>query len=135
MLKNPFLAFQFISSSFQLRLCFSPCCCSVKYSGRNVKFPHLKVMYHILQLAMRHGNIPGSTCFEEQTKESCKHHSVWSWQMLWRPAHFHGNYVVAISLFFLSGPERFLNHFSIFHEAVCESHTCKMKELANAASL
>lgn len=49
-------------------LCCSPCCCSVKYSGRNAKFPPLKVSYHILELAMRHGNIPGSTCFEEQTK-------------------------------------------------------------------
>lgn len=31
-----------------------------------MEFPHLKVMYHILELAMRHENIPHSTCFEEQ---------------------------------------------------------------------
>lgn len=52
MLQNPFSVSQSISL-FQLCLCCSPCCCNVKCSGRNVKFPHLKVSYHILELAMR----------------------------------------------------------------------------------
>lgn len=93
-------------------LCCSPCCCSVKYSSRNAKFPLLKVSYHILELAMRHGNIPGSTCFEEQTKAAST--------MLSGLGRCFGDQPIFMEIrllllvYFLSGPEWFLNHSSIF---------------------
>ena len=45
---------EFVSTKPKGRLMLVSAAGSVKYSGRNVKFPHLKVSYHILELAMRH---------------------------------------------------------------------------------